>query len=258
MHSATGLSRHAEIWKHIQREERLFVKAATARRPFSEPFFAIYDEAFLDILGQRPHIELGIEEDWPFAHEAGVYCPDEDAVYITSNLLKTDDGLTIKVGRASRQNNSSWKYEELPTGVVMGNGGINYNGGILLCDQGNKSEPGGLILMEARPPYSTTPLVSSYHWRSFSSVNDVVVHTDGSIWFTDPTYGFEQGFRNEPQLPNQVYRFDPLSGDIRVVADGIGRPNGLCFAPDEKTMYITDTDWIHGDGSTDLKRSSTV
>ena len=52
-------------------------------------------------------------------------------------------------------------------------------------------------------------------------------------------YGFEQGFRNQPQLPCQVYRLDVISGDIRVVADGFGRPNGLCFSPDEKTLYVT-------------------
>ncbi|MTV80982.1 SMP-30/gluconolactonase/LRE family protein, partial [Streptococcus pneumoniae] len=79
-----------------------------------------------------------------------------------------------------------------------------------------------------------------------NSVNDLVTHRDGSIWFTDPTYGYEQDFRHKPQLPCQVYRFDPETGDIRVVADGFGRPNGLCFSPDEQTMYITDTDQIHG------------
>ena len=55
-----------------------------------------------------------------------------------------------------------------------------------------------------------------------------------------------------PKLPT------PETGDIRVMADGFGRPNGLCFSPDERTMYVTDTDWIHGDGSRDLTRASTM
>lgn len=58
--------------------------------------------------------------------------------------------------------------------------------------------------------------------------------------------GFEQDIRPYPQLPNQIYRFDPVTGDIRPVADGINKPNGLCFSPDESTLYITDTDGVNG------------
>ena len=212
----------------------------------------------MEILGDSPSIELEVEKDWPFAHEAGVYLPDQDAVYITSNGLSTlPAGKNIKIGKLTRDSTSGkWQYDELQTNVAMGNGGINYEDGVLFCDQGDMKSPGGLVLMEPRPPYATKTLMSSYHWRRFTSVNDVVVHTDGSLWFTDPIYGFEQGFRPEPQLPCQVYRFDPVSGDIRVVADGFGRPNGLCFSPDEQTLYVTDTDWIHGDGTTDLSRPS--
>ncbi|KAG5912665.1 hypothetical protein E4U42_002019, partial [Claviceps africana] len=82
-------------------------------------------------------------------------------------------------------------------------------------------------------------------------VNDVVVHSDGSIWFTDPIYGFDAGFRSRPRLPRQVYRFDPARGSVRAVADGFGRPNGICFSPDERIVYVTVTDWIHRDGTTD-------
>lgn len=98
------------------------------------------------------------------------------------------------------------------------------------------------------------PLVTHFHGRDFNSPNDVVVAKDGAIWFTDPCYGNEQDFRQRPKLPNQVYRFDPKTGDLRVVADGFGRPNGIAFSPDEKIVYITDTDVVHGDGSKDLTR----
>lgn len=244
--------------KRVSRGERSLVTEALAQREFQEPFFAIYDDAFLKILGDSPSIELALEKDWPFAHEAGVFFPDQEALYITSNTLNTEAGKTIKIGKLTREKSGSWKYEELQTDVAMGNGGINYDGGVLFCDQGNKTKPGGLVLMETKPPYATKTLVSSFHWRLFSSVNDVVIHTDGSIWFTDPIYGYEQGFRNAPQLPCQVYAFEPETGDVRVVADGFGRPNGLCFTPDEKTMYVTDTDWIHGDGTSDLTRVSAI
>ncbi|PPJ51602.1 hypothetical protein CBER1_08484 [Cercospora berteroae] len=245
--------------KRISREQRCIHAEAVAQREFDEAHFAVYHDKFLQILGEKPSIEVAVEKDWPFAHEAGVYIPDQDAVYITSNGLDTPAGKTIKIGKLSRDASSGkWQYEELPTDISMGNGGINYHGGVLFCDQGHVDTSGGLVLMEPSPPYATTTLLSSYHHRRFTSVNDVVIHTDGSIWFTDPIYGHEQGFRPEPQLPCQVYRFDPASGDIRVVADGFGRPNGLCFSPDEQTLYVTDTDWIHGDGTTDLTRASHI
>ncbi len=140
----------------------------------------------------------------------------------------------------------------------MANGGTTYGDGVVFCAQGSLRDPGGLVLMEAKRPHKTISLVTNYHGRQFNSPNDVVAHSDGSLWFTDPCYGYEQGFRPKPELPNQVYRFDPTSGDIRVVADGFGRPNGIAFSPDEKIVYITDTDYIHGDGSVDPTRASTM
>ena len=85
-----------------------------------------------------------------------------------------------------------------------------------------------------------------------------MVHSDGSIWFTDPIYGSEQKITKPPELPNQVYRFEPDTGDVRAVADGFGRPNGLCFAPGEKVLYVTDTDMQHGDGTVDRTRVSNM
>ena len=201
-----------------------------------------------------------MEKDHPFAHEAGVYIPDQGVVYVTSNrhLPSGADEKTIKISKISRQHDGSWQSDEVPAAVPMGNGGINYRSGVLFCAQGTLSEAGGLIYMETASPYAISTLIDSYHGRLFNSVNDLVIHTDGSIWFTDPIYGYEQGFRNKPQLPSQVYRFDPVSGDVRVVADGFGRPNGLCFSPDEATMYITDTDWIHGGTGADPSRVSTM
>lgn len=243
--------------KRIPKHEQHHVAKALAHRNFSQPHFAIYDDVFLEILGDTPTIELGLEKDWPFAHEAGVYIPDLDAIYITSNILSTETGRTIKIGKLTRQS-GQWQYEEIQNDIAMGNGAINYDGGVLFCDQGTKTVPGGLVHMEVSFPYTTKTLVSSYHWRQFSSINDVVVHSDGSVWFTDPNYGFQQGFRAEPQLPCQVYRFGPESRDLRVVADGFGKPNGLCFSPDEETMYVTDTDWIQGDGTKDFTRASHI
>jgi gluconolactonase len=135
---------------------------------------------------------------------------------------------------------------------------VNYKSGILFCEQGTLTEPGGLVYMETSPPYRTEMILSNYHGRWFNSVNDVVVHSDGSIWFTDPVYGFEQDIRPRPQLPNQIYRYDPEDGDIRAIADGLGKPNGLCFSPDEETLYITDTDGVHGEGIYEPSRAASM
>lgn len=151
-----------------------------------------------------------------------------------------------------------WYSETLDCSIRLGNGAVNYRDGILFCEQGTTSHCGGLTFMTARSPYTTKPILTSYHGRWFNSVNDVVTHSDGSIWFTDPQYGFEQQIRPQPQLPNQVYRFDPRSGDVRAVAEGIAKPNGLCFSPDERTMYITDTGGIHGGGNYDPCKGSSM
>nr|POF13477.1 gluconolactonase [Quercus suber] len=234
--------------------------AHASQRVVQEPYFAVYHDSFLRILGAHPGITLAIERNWPFAHEAGVYIPHQDAIFVTSNLLTPEGKLDpeIRISKVSRQEDGSWTSSLIETNVVMGNGGINYQSGVLFCAQGNMKDLGGLVVMESQPPYATKTLINSFHGRPFNSVNDVVIKMDGSIWFTDPVYGFEQGYKRKPQLPCQVYRYDPLGGDIRVLADGFGRPNGICFSPDEETLYVTDTDWIHGDGGIDPTRPSTI
>jgi gluconolactonase len=203
-------------------------------------------------------LTVEVEKDFQFAHEAGIYVPSEDTIYITSNKLVSEDSQAIIVG-AVRREYGKFRYEEIHPNVTMGNGGTNYHDdGLLFCDQGNRTRPSGIKLVRSVPPYDTQTLISSYRGVPFNSPNDVVVRSDGSIWFTDPIYGSEQGFRGAPQLPNQVYRFDPATGDVRVVADGFGRPNGLAFSPDEQTLYITDTNAIHGNNTMDPTRASTM
>ncbi|KAF0433432.1 protein AkeP [Gigaspora margarita] len=60
---------------------------------------------------------------------------------------------------------------------------------------------------------------------------------DCSYWFTDLSYGYDQEFRDKPQLGDNVYRFDPCTGNIRIVADGFVKPNDIAFSPNEKTKY---------------------
>jgi gluconolactonase len=203
-----------------------------------------------------------LENDaYPFAHEAGVYMAATDEVWITSNQFKADGKKKIQISKIKRStgpNSLSFTCEEVNPGIDMANGAVNYKDGVLFCEQGTFANTGGLIYMEHLPPYKTQTIISNYHGRWFNSVNDVVIHSDGSIWFTDPIYGYEQDIRPRPQLPMQVYRYDPATGDVRAVADCIQKPNGLCFSPDEKTVYITDTYAVHGNGVFEADRVASM
>ncbi|KAI0015253.1 hypothetical protein F4780DRAFT_94227 [Xylariomycetidae sp. FL0641] len=224
------------------------------------------EERFQAILGPSPSLELLLEDGrYPFAHEAGVYFQSTDELFITSNRF-CDQGSDqqrvqiskVVLGGASRPRSTT--REEIDSSTIpLGNGGVNYgDDSILFCAQGSRELPSGLYVMDAKAPYETSLLLSRYHGREFNSVNDVVIHSDGSIWFTDPPYGYEQGYRPKPELPSQAYRYDPKNKSIRAMADGLGHPNGICFSPDEKTVYITDTDWYHGSGTTDDSKASTI
>ena len=91
---------------------------------------------------------------------------------------------------------------------------------------------------------SQTLLADQFEGRRLNSPNDVVVMSDGSIWFTDPTYGINtdyEGGKQTPERPPAVYRLDPASSGMTVVADDFDGPNGLCFSPDESRLYIAET-----------------
>jgi gluconolactonase len=88
-----------------------------------------------------------------------------------------------------------------------------------------------------------TTLVERHGGKRLNSPNDVIVKSDGSIWFTDPVFGIVndyEGGRQEPEQPPAVYRFEPKSGEIRIVAGDFDGPNGLAFSPDERLLYIAE------------------
>ena len=90
---------------------------------------------------------------------------------------------------------------------------------------------------------SITVLAHSFEGKRLNSPNDVVVKSDGSVWFTDPVFGiasFYEGEKAQPQLPPNVYRID-ADGSISVVAEGVNQPNGLAFSPDECILYVVES-----------------
>lgn len=102
-------------------------------------------------------------------------------------------------------------------------------------------------------------LADRFEGKRFNSPNDIVCHSDGSIWFTDPTYGIltdYEGERAEPEMDgSHVYRIDPVDGSIARVADDFVQPNGLAFSPDGSLLYISDTGASHQpDGPAHIRR----
>jgi gluconolactonase len=88
-----------------------------------------------------------------------------------------------------------------------------------------------------------------FQGKRLNSPNDVVVHSDGHIWFTDPGYGIMTWYEGEVEpfeLPTRTYRLDPATGLATVANEEIEKPNGICFSPDYKKLYVVDTADIPG------------
>ncbi|MBV8535017.1 MAG: SMP-30/gluconolactonase/LRE family protein, partial [Alphaproteobacteria bacterium] len=102
----------------------------------------------------------------------------------------------------------------------------------------------GRCLYRTESDGAVTTLVTHHAGKRLNSPNDVVVKSDGTIWFTDPLYGIQsdyEGGRQASEQPPGLYRFDPESGDIALMAGDFDGPNGLAFSPDELRLYVAET-----------------
>jgi gluconolactonase len=159
------------------------------------------------------------------AHEGPVYVAGEDALYFTS-VPRPGPRVDIK-----RLDLGSLEVSVIRSDARAANGmTLGHDGRLVVCEQ-----IGGAIAAIDRVSGERELLVDG-----FNSPNDVVVKSDGTIWFTDPSYGWLQGFRPRTLLRDSVYRYDPRTGGVICVADSFDKPNGICFSPDERTLYVAD------------------
>jgi len=111
-------------------------------------------------------------------------------------------------------------------------------GRLITCEHGarrvTRTEPDGRI----------TVLCDRFDGKPLNSPNDVVVKSDGSIWFTDPPFGIlgqYEGYQAQPELPTNIYRIDGRTGQVTVATGEVNRPNGLAFSPDESKLYVVES-----------------
>ena len=125
-----------------------------------------------------------------------------------------------------------------PSGNSNGNT-FDFSGRQLSC------EHGGRRVARYETDGTVTTIADQYNGNRLNSPNDVVVHPDGGIWFTDPPYGIRrsqyEGFYAESETKPAVYRVDGETGQIAMVTDEVVGPNGLCFSPDYSLLYVADT-----------------
>jgi gluconolactonase len=191
----------------------------------------LFDERMRELLVPGSRLEhLATGAIWS---EGPVYLAGEDAVIwsdIPNNRLlrwSAREGLSKFLNPAHFQNGHTLDLE----------------GRILACSHGERA----VLRLEKDETWTT--LVSHYRGKRFNSPNDIVVKSDGTIWFTDPDYGLiqpEEGYGGElEQAGCFVYRFDPTTDELSAVVTGMRKPNGLAFSPDETLLYISDTSASH-------------
>lgn len=194
-------------------------------------FFEAYDDRFgTYVLGNAPVKQLATGFDWV---EGPVWFGD-------ANCLLFSDIPNNRIMRWSPDNGIS-TYRN-PSNFANGHT-RDKQGRLISC------EHGGRRVTRTEHDGEITVIADTFDGKRFNSPNDVVVKSDGSIWFSDPHYGIMtnyEGYKSEQELPCNVYRVDAESGEITAVVTDMNCPNGLAFSPDESLLYVADTGRMFG------------
>ncbi|MFF4470213.1 SMP-30/gluconolactonase/LRE family protein [Streptomyces sp. NPDC001599] len=125
-----------------------------------------------------------------------------------------------------------------PAGHSNGNT-LDRRGRLVTCEQGNRR------VTRTEPDGTVTVLAEHFDGKRLNSPNDSVVRSDGTVWFSDPDFGITsdyEGHRAESEIGAcNVYRIDPVSGQVRLAADGFDGPNGVILSPDERRLFVSDS-----------------
>ncbi len=126
---------------------------------------------------------------------------------------------------------------------------FDYEGRQLSCEHGTRR------VVRYEHNGTVTVIAGNFNGKKFNAPNDIVVHPNGDIWFTDPGYGSlgnYEGFKGAFEMKEAVYRVDGKTAKLTMVSDDLYKPNGLCFSPDYKKLYICDTGSTHYDQAKNL------
>ena len=143
-------------------------------------------------------------------------------------------------------NNRIVKWEEETGAVSVFRKPSNFANGNTRDRQGRlvTCEHGGRRVSRTEYDGTITVIADRYQGKPLNSPNDVVVKSDGSVWFTDPPFGllgYYEGYLAKQELPTNVYRVDGATGELTVVADDVNCPNGLAFSPNESILYVIES-----------------
>jgi gluconolactonase len=221
--------------------------------------FEMHDGDFGAVLGPSPRLVPVVATD---AHEGPVYVAGEDALYFTTLPQPGNvpaPGFPEAAIKRLALDGLRFPLEPERVSVVrassnMANGmTLDLEGQLAVCEQGTRAQHAGITRLDPATGSFDT-VVDAWQGLRLNSPNDIVVKADGTVWFTDPSYGFLQGFKGEPLIGDYVYRFDPRSCRLSVVADSFDKPNGIAFSPDERILYITDSGANQAPGSYHVDR----
>ncbi len=231
--------------------------------PVQASGFTAYDSSFRRVTGRSPLLAKVVDVD---AHEGPVYLAGSDALYFTTlPRVRREAGLDVPLVDIRKVVLDGYRFpvgrERVSVVRPQANAAngmfLSRDGRLIVCEQGSWFQPARLSLVDPVTG-AAAGLVDRRGGARLGSPNDVVQRHDGTIWFTDPSYGFLQGFRPRPELPDAVYRLDPSTGSLAVVDDSFDKPNGVAFSPDGSVLYVTDSGANHEPGSYDPGRPHRV